>query len=89
MKQVNIGVGHGLAVLVNDSARQMALGLVGTLDVDFALATFHDADGIETNDLHDGLRDRLVLDAGGHTEVLQFVVNEVYGVRLLQVVEFH
>ena len=89
MKQVNIGVGHGLAVLVDDGARQMALGLVGTLHIDFALATLHDADGIEANDLHDGLRDRLVLDAGGHAEVLQFVIDEVDGVRLLQIVEFH
>ena len=65
MKQVNIGVGHGLAVLVNDSARQMALGLVGTLDVDFALATFHDADGIESTSLW------LVLSAAKCTQSCQ------------------
>ena len=89
MKHVNIGVGHRLAVLVDDGARQVALSLLGTLDVDFAFATLHDPDGIEANDLHDGLHDRLVLDASGHAEVLQVVIDEADGVCLLQVVEFH
>ena len=76
MKQVNIGIGHGLAVLVDDGASQMALSFMGTLHIDFAFTTLYDLDGIETNDLHDGLSDRLVLDAGGHAEVLQFVVDK-------------
>ena len=62
---------------------------MGTLHIDFALATLHDPDGIEADNLHDSLCDGLVLDAGSHAEVFQFVVNEVDGVRLLQVVEFH
>jgi len=69
MKQVNIGVGYGLAVLVDNCPSQVALGLVGTLHIDVALATFHDAYRIETDNLHEGIGHGLVLDAGGHAEV--------------------
>ena len=76
MKQVNIGVGHWLAVLVNNGARQMTFSLMGTFHKDFVFATLHDPDGIEANNLHDSLCDSLVLDAGSHAEVFQIVVKE-------------
>ena len=76
MKQVNIGVGYRLVVFVDDGACQMALSFMGTLHIDFTLSTLYDSDGIETNNLHDGLRDSLMLDAGSHAEVFEFIVDK-------------
>ena len=76
MKQVNIGVGHWLAVLVNNGASQMAFSLMGTFHKDFVFATLHDSDGIEANNLHDGICERLMVDAGGHAKVFEFIVDK-------------
>ena len=53
MKQVNIGVGHGLAVLVDDGARQVAVGLVGTFHINLMFSTLDHTDWIEANNLQD------------------------------------
>ena len=74
MKQVNIGVGHGLAVLVDDGARQMTFSLMGTLHIDFPFATLYDTDGIEAYKLDDGIRNRLTLHMCCYPEVFQIVV---------------
>ena len=76
MKQVNIGVGHGLAVFVDDGTRQMTLGLVGTLHSDFPVRYAHTY-GIEAYHLADGIGNSLATNGGGDAEVLQFVVEEV------------
>ena len=77
MKQVNIGVRNGLAVLVNDGARQVTVCLMGTLHIDFAVILFRrHADGIEADHLPDGIRYRLAPDGCGDAEVFQFVVEE-------------
>ena len=76
MKQVNIGVGHGLAVFVDDGTRQMTLGLVGTLHSDFPVRYAHTY-GIETYHLADGIGNSLATNGGGDAEVFQFIVKEV------------
>ena len=76
MKQVNIGVGHGLAVLVDDGARQMAIGLMGTFHINLMFSTLYHTDRIETNNLQDGIRDGLVLYMSGYSEVFKFIVDK-------------
>ena len=49
---------------------------MGTLHIDFLLTTLHDPDGIEADNLHDSLCDGLVLDAGSHAEVFEFIVDK-------------
>ena len=44
--------------------------------IDFVLLSLNHADGIEADDLTDGVSNRLVLDMGGDREVLQLVVDK-------------
>ncbi|GJG28402.1 hypothetical protein PRRU23_21020 [Segatella bryantii] len=75
-------------MLVDDGARQVAVGLVGTLHIDFSVVGLHGhADGIETYHLLDGIGQTLVLDGGGDAEVLQFVVEEIDDVCRLLVIQ--
>ena len=76
MKQVNIGVGNGLALFVDDSACQMEVGLVGTLHIDLPFTTLIDANRIEADNLHNGIGNGLVLHMGRYTEVFQLVVDK-------------
>ena len=86
MKQVNIGVGHGLAVLVDDGARQMAVSLVGTFHINLMFSTLYNTDWIESNDLHYGIGDGLVLYMSCYSEVFKFIVDKgdvvISGLRL-------
>ena len=80
----------GLALLVDDGARQAAGGLVGTLHENLTsvlIGARSDADGIEAYHLLNGFRQVFVLDISGDTEVLQFVVEEVDGVARLLLCE--
>jgi len=76
MKQVNIGVGHRLAVLVNNGSRQMVFSLMGTLNGNFPVCNAY-ADGIKAYHLTDGIGHGLAMNGGGDAEVFQFVVEEV------------
>ena len=89
MKQVNIGVGYRLAVLVDDGACQMAVCLVGTLHEYLMLPAFDNSNGVETDYLEDGIRQRFLLNICPDLKILQLLVDEVDGVVPLQVVEFH
>ena len=83
-----IGIAHGLILFVNDGACQVAVGLVGTLHIDFVVIGFHGhADGVEAYHLLDGIGQTLVFDGGGDAEVLQFVVEKVDDVFLLLTVQ--
>jgi len=60
MKQVNISVRYGLAVLINDGTRQVAVGLVSTLHEDFMLTAFDNSDGIKADNLQNGIGQFLI-----------------------------
>ena len=86
----HVGIGHGQPLLVDDGARQVAVGLMGALHVEFPFATPDHADGIEPHDLLNGIGQRLVTDGGGHAEVFQLVVEEadrVVGRQLAEVAQ--
>ena len=54
----------------------MKTGLMSTLDKEFLFTVFDDVNGIEAYDLQNGLRNRLILDMCGHSEIFQFVVHK-------------
>ena len=54
----------------------MVLGLVDAFHIDIVVITQDHLDGIETDDLANGIRNRFVLDMGGNSEVFQFVVDK-------------
>ena len=84
----NVGVCHRLSLLVDDGARQMAVGLVGTLHIDFVVIGFHGhANWIEAYHLLDGIGQGFTGYGGCDTEVLQLVVEEIDNVFLLFVVQ--
>ena len=76
--------------LINDSARQMEVGLMDALHENFLsvlIGACSDADRIEAYHLLDGFGQMLVLDSCCDTKVLQFVVEEVDGVTRLLLTE--
>ena len=73
----HIGEGHRLAVLVDDGARQVALGLVGALH-EILLSVLGDAHGIEAHYCAEGIVEAQSLEAATHGEVLQVVIDEGY-----------
>ena len=84
----NVGICHWLALFIDDGARQVAVGLVDTLHIDFSVVGLHGhADRVEAYHLLDGIGQFLVLDGGCDAEVLQFVVEEVDDVFRLLVVQ--
>jgi len=76
MKQVNIGIGNGLALFVDDGSPEVTIGFMGTFHIDFSFTTLIDTDGIKADKLQDGIRDGLVLHMGCYTEILQFVIDK-------------
>ena len=83
----DIGVCHRLALLVDDVACQVTVGLVGTFHKDLlfvwvACVNGH-ADGIEAYHLQDGIGQSFAVDGSGDAEVLQFIVEEHDGVVCL------
>ena len=74
MKQVNIGIRHGLAILINDTSYEMTFSLMGAFHIDVFLPTLNNTDRIEASDLHNGIGNRFALDVGRNAEFLQFVV---------------
>ena len=90
MKQVYIGVCNGLALLVDNSNLLATLRPMFTLNKNlfFVFVGAHsDAYGIETDHLMDGFGQTFVLDCCSDTEVLQFVVEEIYSVTCLLLTE--
>ena len=90
MKQVNIGEGNGLPLLVDNGTLVATFCLLDTLHKNLFpvfIGARSDADGIETNHLLDGFGQVLVFDGSSDTEVLQFVVEEIYGVASLLLTE--
>ena len=87
-KQGDVGVGHGLTLLVDDSTLVAEGRLLRTLDYDFLLAGICNtrlnghADGIKTYHLTDSIGHGLAMYRSGDAEVLQFVVEETNGVFL-------
>ena len=75
--------------LTFDSTRKVSVGLVRTFHKQYALLRFGHPYRIKAYHLANDIRHRLVPDAGGNTEVFQFIIDEVDGVLLLYVVEFH
>ena len=79
---------HGLAVLVDDAARELMVFLLYALHEDhvgqqvtlavltFALDYFH-SDGVEADDLTDGVGYALLAHVSGDLEVLKVVVSKV------------
>ena len=59
-----------------------------TLYKNLMFTAFDNSDGIETNNLEYGISQFLMLDVCSDLKILQFVIDEVDGVVLLQVVEF-
>ena len=57
MKQGDIGVGNRLVCFVDDSACEVAVGLVDALHVDLMLFLAYDTDRIEAHHLQDGISD--------------------------------
>ena len=76
VKQCYIGIGYGLAILVDDGACQMAVCLVGTFHIDLMSSTPYNTDRIKANDLHYGIGDGLVLYMGCYAEVFKFIVDK-------------
>ena len=75
-------------MLINDGSHQVAVGLVGTLHVDFVVIGLHGhANWIEAYHLLDGIGQLLILDGDRDAKVLQFVVEKVDDVFLLLVVQ--
>ena len=88
IKNSYIGIAQGLTLFVDDGSRQVAVGLVGTLHIDFMVVGLHcHADRVESYHLLDGIGQFLFLDGGCDAEVLQFVVEEVDDVFLLLAVQ--
>ena len=86
----NIGVCNGLALLINDSARQMEVGLMDALHENLLSVLFgarSDADGIKANHLLNGFGQVLAFDISGDTEVFQFVIEEIDSVACLLLTE--
>ena len=89
-KQSDVGVGYGLALLVDDGALVTGFRFLYAFHenlLSFLFSTCSDSDGIETNHLLDGFWQVLVLYSSGDTKVLQFVVEEIYGVACLLLTE--
>ena len=80
MKYGDVGIGEGQSVLVDDSARQVAVGLVGTLNENLltlrTALVYNHVDGIEAYHLLDGFGQRLATDGGGDAEIFELVVEE-------------
>ena len=74
----NVGVCHGLSLLVDNASRQVTVCLVDTLHEDIpglrVACIDNHADGIEAYHLLDGIGQRLAADGSGDAEILQFVV---------------
>ena len=54
----------------------MKTGLMRTLYKEFLFTVLDDTNGIETYDLLNGLRNRLMPDMSGHSEIFQLVVHK-------------
>ena len=54
----------------------MVLGLVDALHIDIVIFAQDHLDGIETNNLSNGIRNRFVLDVGGNSKILQLIVDK-------------
>ena len=74
-EQGDVGIGQGLACLIEDGTLVARGGLLRALDGDFFALHGH-LDGIKADQLLDGIGYRLVLDSSRHPEVLQLVVEE-------------
>ena len=72
----DIGILHGLVHLVDQAANHSVISLVGTFHIDFTPSLDGHGDGVEVDELPDGLGNGLVLDAGSDTKVLQIVKDE-------------
>ena len=73
----DIGVGHGLALFVDEGARQVALGFVSTLH-EVLVAISDDANGIEAYHFRQGIAEAEALETASDGEVLQVVIDEGY-----------
>jgi hypothetical protein len=90
MKQVNVGVCNGLALLVDDVTLVAGFSFLYALHknlMSILLSARSDAYGIETDHLLYGFGQMLVLDSCSDTEVLQFVIEEIDGVTCLLLTE--
>ena len=76
VEQCDVGIGQWQVVLVNHQPLEVVLGLVNAFHIDIVVFTQDHLDGIETDDLANGIRNRFVLDMGGNSEVFQFVVDK-------------
>ena len=90
MKQVDIGIGYGLACFVDDGALVTGVRFLYALHENFLsvlIGACSDADGIEPNHLLNCFWQVLIFDISGDTEVLQFVIEEINGVASLLLTE--
>ena len=81
-----VSVCYRFALFINDSTRQVAVCLMRTLYKNFMLSAFDNSDRIETNNLQNGISQFLMPDICRDLKILQFVIDEVDCVVLLQVV---
>ena len=80
-EQGDVGVGYGLALLVDDGALVAEGRLLQTLHYDFPVLNGHE-DRIKTYHLADGVGHGLAVYRSGDAEVLQLVVEETDGIVL-------
>ena len=76
VEQCDVGIGQWQVVLVNHQPLEVVLGLVNAFHIDIVVITQDHLDGIETDDLANGIRNRFVLDVGGNSKILQLVVDK-------------
>ena len=75
IEQLHVGVGQGLALVVDEMADELLAVFLHAFHGDEAVAD-GGLNGIETNDLADGIAERGVLNADRDSVVLQFVIDK-------------
>ena len=89
-EQGDVGIGYGLALLVNDGALVSVVCFLHAFHENLLTALViacRDTDGIESYHLSDGFGQCLAVDGRGDAEVLQFVVEKHDGIAGLLLAE--
>ena len=84
---MNIGIGDGLTLFVDDMALVSGACLLNALNKQSTLSQLRHPYRIEAYNLTEGIGHGLMLDAGCHAEVFQIVVHEADAVVARQFVE--
>ena len=77
IKYRDVGVCNALSLLIDDSPRQVEVGLVNAFHDHHAVGLGH-AHGIEAHHLSDGIGEGSAMERRGDAEILQLVVDETH-----------